>query len=96
MLKKKSKKLKNQIQNSNQKVTYSYEQTPYAGRIAVFETSHATEEAWSKLALGGLDFRVVEGTHLDIFHEPNVQNLAAELADTLALVQDGVQVKSLE
>ena len=94
MVRNKGKRLVRKVHNRGRSTTYAYEQRAYPGKIAVFQTSRATEKAWSKLAQGGLDFRVVEGTHLDMFHEPNVQRLSAELADSLAQAQIAVEAKS--
>ena len=88
---KKSKKLKNRVQRIKQakaeELTYTYKQEVYPGRITVFQTTRATEQAWTELAAGGVDFHVIPGTHLDVFHEPGVQRLAEHLQAVLTQVQ---------
>ena len=88
---KKSKKLKNKVQHIKQaraeEPAYSYKQEVYPGRITVFQTNRATEQAWAELAAGGVDFHVIPGTHRDIFHEPGVQRLARHLGAALEQAQ---------
>ena len=67
---------------------YRYSQQKYTGRLAVIQTSDATRSAWSALAGGEVDFRVVEGTHRSIFHEPHVQTFAKALDEVLQAAQD--------
>ena len=64
-----------------------YKHPPYPGRIVVFQTSDATQAAWAALAQGGLDFHIIPGTHLDIFHEPNVRQLAQALQTAMTQAQ---------
>ena len=68
-------------------VAYRYRQQKYRGRLAVIQTSDATRAAWAELVEGEVDFRVVEGTHRSIFHEPHVQSFAKALGDALRTAQ---------
>ena len=67
---------------------YDYRPRPYPARLAVFQTSRATQAAWAELAQGQLDFYVIPGSHLDIFHEPHVQQLAQALDRALRQAQE--------
>jgi aspartate racemase len=91
LLAKRAKRLKNKLRRTvnspSSKVTYAYKQKTYPGRITVFQTNQATEEAWAELAGGGVEFHIIPGTHLDIFHEPRVQHLAKALAGSLDRAQ---------
>jgi thioesterase domain-containing protein len=91
LLAKRVKRFKNKVRRRLDapaaQVSYAYHQKPYPGRITVFQTSRATEAAWADLALGGVEFHVIPGTHLDIFHEPGVQHLAKALATSFDRAQ---------
>ncbi len=59
---------------------------PYPGRVTLFRTkgqplfcSLENDFCWGRLAAGGVDIRLVPGSHESIFMEPAVQFLAAEL-----------------
>jgi thioesterase domain-containing protein len=59
---------------------------PYAGRVTLFRTrgqplfcSLEEDFGWGKLATGGVDIRLVPGSHETIFMEPAVQPLAKEV-----------------
>ncbi|MCZ6769827.1 MAG: amino acid adenylation domain-containing protein [Acidobacteria bacterium] len=62
----------------------------YAGRVSLFKAetpnnsrSPGQSEAWRKCTGGGLDVRVVPGTHGSMFSEPHLSVLAEELQDCL-------------
>jgi aspartate racemase len=97
LLAKRVKRFKNKVRRRLDapaaQVSYAYHQKPYPGRITVFQTSRATEAAWADLALGGVEFHVIPGTHLDIFHEPGVQHLAKALATSFDRAQGINQVQ---
>lgn len=64
-----------------------YSPMVYAGRITLFQTSDATEAAWSNLTNNGVDLHLIPGSHLDVFHEPNVQLLAKKLTESIVKAQ---------
>jgi len=58
----------------------------YEGRIAVFRVREQPRKrirdpqlGWGKLARGGVDVRLIPGSHSSVLREPHVQGLAAEL-----------------
>jgi thioesterase domain-containing protein len=67
----------------------SYVPQSYPGRITLFDSTAATRDAWSKLAQEGVECKVIEGTHHDLFQEPLVGELAAELGGCLDRVLGG-------
>ena len=66
-----------------------YRPQVYPGRLNLFRaripllSSHDHDSDWEKLAGGGLDSRVVSGSHLVMLQEPHVRALAEELKDCL-------------
>ncbi|HTL18897.1 MAG TPA: alpha/beta fold hydrolase [Patescibacteria group bacterium] len=63
---------------------------PYTGRVALLRTrgqalfcSLEDDFCWGKLVRGNFTVRCIPGSHENIFMEPNVRVLAAELADLL-------------
>jgi FkbH-like protein len=69
----------------------SHVQEPYSGPVTLLRTrgqalicSLEDDFCWSKVALGGVNIRLVPGSHENIFVEPNVQFLAKELAQCIA------------
>ncbi|HWY74620.1 MAG TPA: non-ribosomal peptide synthetase, partial [Verrucomicrobiae bacterium] len=59
---------------------------PYPGRVTLFRTkgqplfcSLEDDFRWGRLVGGGVDIRLVPGSHESIFMEPDVRHLAAEL-----------------
>ncbi len=59
-----------------------YEPKPHPGRITLFCTQYRRQKAvegWSEYAERGLDVHRVPGKHGNIFEQPHVQDLAAEL-----------------
>jgi amino acid adenylation domain-containing protein/FkbH-like protein len=66
----------------------------YIGKVTLLRTrgqplfcSLEEDFCWGRLALGGVLVKTIPGSHENIFIEPNVRALAAELADTLARAQ---------
>ena len=67
-----------------------YVPTRYGGRIVVFRARRQPHNrirdlhlGWSKLARGGVDVHFIPGDHGNVFKEPHVQSLAAELKKCL-------------
>ena len=63
---------------------------PYAGHVTVFRTaahplfsSYQNDLGWGALAFGGVAVKLVAGSHANIFFEPNVSELARQLASAL-------------
>ncbi len=81
------------MMEAHQTALETYEPQPYPGKVTLFRSSqyHAHEQAgkgiwarsWSEFATGGIDCRVIEGTHNEIFEEPRIQEFAAQLKDCL-------------
>ena len=68
----------------------TYTPKAYPGRVVLLVASERVKEwagdpdfGWSALAGGGLDVRVVAGSHDTMFHEVNIPVLARELEDLL-------------
>src|SRR5262249_33658007 len=66
----------------------------YPGQVTLLRTrgqplfcSLEEDFCWSKLALGGVVVKLVPGSHQNIFQPPNVQQLAKQIADSLAAAQ---------
>ncbi|MDB6019360.1 MAG: hypothetical protein JWR19_3849 [Pedosphaera sp.] len=64
---------------------------PYAGRVTLFRTrgqplfcSLENDFGWRELVAGGVDVKLVPGSHESIFMEPAVRSLAGELSACLA------------
>jgi hypothetical protein len=69
----------------------NYVPRQYGGRVLLLRTrgqplfsSLDPQYGWSKLALGGLEVRIIPGAHEHIFIEPNVRVLAREIKTALA------------
>nr|WP_237712361.1 non-ribosomal peptide synthetase [Pedosphaera parvula] len=67
-----------------------YVTKPYVGRITLFRTrrqpllcSFDRSLGWDEFSLGGVDVRIISGSHGSIFTEPNVSQLAGELRSCL-------------
>jgi thioesterase domain-containing protein len=67
---------------------------PYVGKVNLLRTrgqplfcSLEEDFCWSRLALGGITVKLIPGSHENIFLEPNVRSLAAELAEALGAAQ---------
>jgi amino acid adenylation domain-containing protein len=67
----------------------NYTPAPYPGRVTLFRTHRPRlfafdpEAGWSRLAAGGVDLRVVPGTHEKILEEPYLRELAVQLNQCL-------------
>ena len=66
-------------------------QQPYDGAVTLIRTrgqplfcSLEEDFCWSRLARGGVSVRHIPGSHENIFVEPNVKSLAAQLEACLA------------
>lgn len=84
----------------NDRAASQYVPKPYPGRLTLFRAtgprmygnvSH-NEDAdptlgWGRLAAGGVDVRLVPGSHDDLIARPHVEGLARELKDCLASAQ---------
>jgi thioesterase domain-containing protein len=69
-------------------------QKPYAGPAILFRTrgqplfsSLEEDFCWGKLVRGGIDVKLVPGSHESVFVDPNVRHLANELAACLPRIQ---------
>jgi aspartate racemase len=74
------------VKEANYLAARAYIPKPYPGRITLFIAADRTQpeaaalrDAWTTMALGGLDVHVVPGNHVTIIEQPNVSTLAAEL-----------------
>jgi amino acid adenylation domain-containing protein/FkbH-like protein len=68
---------------------------PFGGKVTLLRTrgqplfcSLEEDFCWGRLALGGVVVKSIPGSHENIFLEPNVRSLAAELAEALAQTQN--------
>jgi thioesterase domain-containing protein len=68
----------------------NYTVYPYPGRLLLICSRtrplfHSLEPdlGWSRIALGGVDKRVIPGHHLSILEEPYIQYLAMEVEEAL-------------
>ncbi|MDB6028676.1 MAG: amino acid adenylation protein [Verrucomicrobiales bacterium] len=65
---------------------------PFPGQVTLFRTKQPRlltldpEGSWRKLSQGGVDLRLVPGSHETILHEPDVHHLAKELNACLAKI----------
>jgi len=80
---------------ANSRAILEYTPGVYRGRITVFRAAHQPvtcspdpEMAWGALTTDRVAVRTVPGWHLTIMQEPNVKNLARELAACLADTSD--------
>lgn len=78
------------LRQAHAQATNQYQPQPYAGRVTLFRVhtmslfrTYDPGMGWGKLALGGLDVRLVAGAHYNILEMPHVVSLAAELKDSL-------------
>jgi hypothetical protein len=71
-----------------------YEPPKYEGRIVYFQgdgdSFRDPGPFWRDAVGGSVEVRLIPGSGITIFHEPNVQVLARELADCLEVVPKGV------
>ena len=68
----------------------AYEAHPFPGRVVLFRAAEqarpvdATPDlGWARLALGGVEIREVPGDHLSMIHDPHVQILAEQIAQSI-------------
>jgi amino acid adenylation domain-containing protein len=73
-----------------------YEPKPYNGRVTIFwaresyiNSTHRFRLGWSTLAPDKLEFRIIPGTHITMFEEPNVQVLAREMNECIRTAKTG-------
>jgi amino acid adenylation domain-containing protein/FkbH-like protein len=67
-----------------------HQSQPYVGPVTVFRTaahplfsSYQNDLGWGALVADGVTVKIVSGSHGNIFHEPNVRDLARNVAATL-------------
>ncbi len=70
---------------------------PYAGRVAVLRAQGQPDYlgsdysdpsmGWGKLALGGVDSRIIPGNHIEIIRQPHVRVLADALIDMISAAE---------
>jgi thioesterase domain-containing protein len=67
---------------------------PFVGKVTLLRTrgqplfcSLEDDFCWGRLAIGGIVVKQIPGSHENIFLEPNVRSLAAELANALVQAQ---------
>ncbi|MBA3259069.1 MAG: hypothetical protein H0T68_06355, partial [Gemmatimonadales bacterium] len=66
---------------------------PYPGAVTLIRAHAQTESladrywGWDRVALGGVDVRLIDGDHRTIMYEPHVEGLAAELRACLQQAQ---------
>jgi amino acid adenylation domain-containing protein len=83
------------------KALLCYRPESYSGRVTLFRTrrprlfSFEPEVSWSRLATGGVDLRIIPGTHELVLEEPYVRALAVELRKTLAACIPSEQLEML-
>ncbi|HEY0456519.1 MAG TPA: hypothetical protein VGE41_09090, partial [Verrucomicrobiae bacterium] len=72
----------------------AYTPKPYTGRVTLLRTrgqpflcSFDPQYGWGELATGGVDVRLLPGSHEKIFLEPDLRNLAQTLENCLAEAQ---------
>jgi len=72
-------------------------QQPYAGAVTLIRTrgqplfcSLEDDFCWRKLVPGGVDVRLIPGSHENIFVEPNIKFLAEQLETCLAAARASV------
>src|SRR5262249_34152635 len=78
---------------ANYQATMDYRPQLYAGKVTLFRARsqplfgrHGADLGWGKIAAGGLEIRVVPGTHDSILKEPHVKVLAQEFKAALSRV----------
>lgn len=70
----------------NYRAIQNYEPGNYSGKITLLRArggrlvcSHDPAMGWGKFAAGGVDVRMISGSHRRIFHQPNICSLVAQL-----------------
>ena len=76
---------------------------PYAGKVTLFRTrgqpmfcSLEDDFGWGKLAAGGVEIKMVPGSHESVFMEPEVRSLAGQLKVCLAEINQETEAESPE
>jgi len=76
-----------------------YDPRPYSGRVTLLRAkgerlvcSHDYYMGWSRFAAGGVDVRLIPGSHLSLFKEPHIRRLAAQLQTCLDETRPGERV----
>lgn len=72
------------------KAVRSYKPTPYRGRISVIKAADSwgpEDLGWDRLALNGLDVRLIPGDHYNIIKEPHVKVLGEVLEEQLRRIE---------
>jgi len=80
-----------------------YNPQPYPGKITLFRVrgfspSRAFDPhmGWDGLATGGLEVKIIEGTHSHILQEPYVASLAAALRESIRACQTGTDATIIQ
>jgi surfactin family lipopeptide synthetase A len=63
-----------------------YNPQPYSGRVVLFRASTKSEEAssgWRDVVTGPMELHDIPGTHVGMFFDPHVQDLASRLAASI-------------
>jgi amino acid adenylation domain-containing protein len=77
------------VAKANREAAINYRPTTYPGRMTLFRAEDefkrygAIAEEWNQLALGGVEVRIVSGTHATMTRTPHVQSLAEHLRAAL-------------
>ncbi len=78
----------------NSLAVFRYRPRPYPGRVVLFRTGEAEAHAddpswgWGRLAAGGVELRRIEGNHMNVMTPPHVNELARQLSELLAALDD--------
>jgi thioesterase domain-containing protein len=87
--------IRRKLQETEHQAVMNYRPKPFPGRITLFRGSrqpmfgcHDTEMGWQELAQGGVDVHRVGATHITMFREPHVQELASKLIICLEQAQN--------
>jgi amino acid adenylation domain-containing protein len=89
------------VLQNNMRALMKYAPRPYPGRVTLFKASEGTNEhpfdpedlglGWEELAMGGVDIRMISGTHENMVSAPHVSDLAEQLGRCIgrAVASDG-------
>ena len=67
----------------NRRMKLHYQAEVYPGQLTLIETSNRTLVPWASLTTDEIQYTVIPGTHLSMFREPYVQELARSLTSFL-------------
>ena len=80
-----------QVFQANMTALLDYHPQPFSGKLTLFRARqdatpmHREQHmGWGPWALGGVDEHRIEGEHVNLFREPYIGHLAAELVKVLA------------